>query len=264
MASPFRISRREAVGGAGLALAVAAAAAGWAPAATLLQPLAGSFFVLLADGLLKRRRGRSPFASEPQAAVWMAILSIFLWTGVEALNAERGLWAYVGWPSSELLRYAALGWFFATILPAMALMAEWIAGDAAWRDRREPSRLGTAVGLALYGAAGWAPLPADDARLLAGGVLALYLIGGGPAQSARRTAAWAAAGWIWILATQALDPVAQGQRILVHPEGFPAILWPAATLLGPALGGLYQRAAQAAGQPAWPSREGSPRLDLAG
>ena len=261
MASGLRINSREAAGAAGLILALAAASLGTAPAAMLLQPLAGTFYALGADGLLQRRRGASPWSAEPQALVWMATLSIFLWIAFEALNAERGLWAYLGWPADELLRYAALGWFFATILPSIALTAELLGGDAAWRKRREPSGLAAALGLALFAAAGWGPLPGEDSRLLAGGVVALYLVGGGPAYGVGRQLAGSAAGLGWIGATEAVNRLADGQRALVAPDGFAPVLWLAAALLGPALGGLYQQAADRLGLPCWPPREGSTGFD---
>ncbi len=125
------IRRRELLGLAALGVSVGGAAAGIGPAAALLHPVSGTALTLLADGALERRRGSSPLAAEPQALVWMATLSVFAWAAVEALNDRRGLWAYLGWPADDgLSRYAALGWMLATILPLIALSAEFWAGRA--------------------------------------------------------------------------------------------------------------------------------------
>ena len=251
------LRRREIWGAAALALSVAAAAAGAAPFAQLLHPLAGTALVIVADGLLERRRGSSPLSAEPQALVWMATLSIFIWVAVEALNERRGLWAYLAWPSDELLRYGALGWSFATILPLMALLAELLGGSAAWA-RRAPTKAGTAaalIGLVLYGLAVRGPLPGESSSSFAGGLAGLFLAGGGLRQPLPRLAVWAAAGLAWITVSEALNAVAAGRRTLISPGGFAPALWPAALLLGPTLGGLYQEAVSRLGLAAWPPEE---------
>lgn len=257
------LRRRELLGAAILSGSLAGAAAGVDLISTLLHPLAGTALVLLADGLLERRRGASPLADEPQAMVWMATLSIFLWVLIEILNERRGLWAYLGWPPGDLLRYAALGWTFASILPFIALVAGWLGGDEAWR-RRQVSAGGAALAVAgwiLYALAARGPLPGDESWWWTAGVAALAAAGGAAAHSAKRWAAWAASGAVWIAVTEAINSLASGQRFFVYPEGFAVALWPSALLLGPALGGLYQQAAERAGLAAWPPSERDRRSD---
>lgn len=254
---------REWLGLVALGLSVSGAAAGFAPAALLLHPVAGTALFLLADSALERRRGSSPLAAEPQALVWMATLSLFLWVAVEALNERRGLWAYLGWPSDDLPRYAALGWTFASILPLIALTAEWLGGRRAWELR--PSSPLTLVaglaGLALYGLAVRGPLPGDGDAWLAAGVAGLFLAGAGLRQPPRRLWAWSAAGLLWMALSEALNAVAAAQRVIIHPDGFSPVLWPAALLTGPALGGLYQEAAERFDLPRWPPRAAADSSD---
>lgn len=250
-------------GAALLAASLTAASAGLDPIASLLHPFVGAGVVLLADGLLERRRGASPLSAEPQAMVWMATLSIFIWVAVEALNDRRGLWAYLGWPADDLLRYAALGAAFATILPFLALCAEWLSGAAAW-ERRQPNKASTAaalLGLALYALAVRGPLPGDNSAWITAGVVGLFLAGGGLRFPPQRLAAWAAAGCLWIGISEAANTLATGERFLISPDGFSPILWPAALLLGPALGGLYQEASARLGLTAWPPQEASRSFD---
>jgi hypothetical protein len=252
--------RREWLGAGLLVGSITAAIAGMDGVAELLHPIVGTALVLLADGLLERRRGASPLSSEPQTLVWMATLSVFLWASVEALNERRGLWAYLGWSADDLPRYAALGWTFASIVPFVALTADWLGGRSAWEVRRG----GTAAavgGLLLFGLAVRGPLPGDDLGWLAAGIAGLFLAAGGPTHSPRRLAAWSAAGCLWIALSEAVNSVAAAERYVVHPDGFAPALWPAALLLGPALGGLYQTASQWLGLPAWPPEETPSRSD---
>lgn len=242
---------------------IAAAAAGVEVIETLLHPIAGTALVLLADGLLERRRGASPLSAEPQAMVWMATLSVFVWVAVEALNERRGLWAYLGWPADDLPRYAALGWTVAAIVPFVALTAEWMGGSEVWRTQRRGAAGAAAAlgGLALYGLAVRSPLPGDNSWWLSAGVAGLFLAGGGLTHSVRRLAAWSGAGCVWIALSEAVNSLAGAERFVVSPDGFAPILWPAALLLGPALGGLYQEACLRLGLAAWPTQETSGRFD---
>ncbi len=247
------VRSREVFGAVLLAAAVAAGSAAGALSA-LAHPLAGTGLILLADAALERRRGASPLSREPQALVWMAILSIFLWTAVEALNEKRGLWAYLGWPAADLPRYALLGWHFSMIVPVLALTAEWLAGPAAWRRRaaRAADVVAALSGVALFAVAVRGTLPGANAVWLTVGVLGLFLAGGGLRQQWPRVAAWASAGAGWIALSQAVNLLGPAQRYVVSPDGFEAALWPAALLVGPALGGLYQEAVERLGLDPWP------------
>jgi hypothetical protein len=82
-------------------------------------PICWTGYVLAMDAAVYRVRGRSLLRSEPQAFVWMAVLSIFLWLIFEAYNLELRNWTYVGLPNNEVVRYIGYGWSFATIWPGV-------------------------------------------------------------------------------------------------------------------------------------------------
>jgi hypothetical protein len=93
---------------------------------TFFTPICWTGYILVIDAAVFRVRGRSLLRSEPQAFVWMAVLSIFLWLVFEAYNLELHNWTYVGLPRNEYLRYLGYGWSFATIWPAVLETAEFL------------------------------------------------------------------------------------------------------------------------------------------
>lgn len=246
--------RRELLGLTLLALSLGGAAAWVSPAPLLLHPVAGTALALLADAALERRRGASPLTAEPQSLVWIATLSVFLWALIESLNERLGIWAYLGWPADDLPRYALLGWTFASILPLMAFTAEFLGGRRAW-ELREPSPLtlvAALAGLTLFGLTERGALSGARDIWFSAGVAGLFLAGAGLRHAVRRIAAWSAAGLLWIAVSEALNVLAGAQRVLVSPDGITPALGPAALLLGPALGGLYQEAVTRFGLAGWP------------
>jgi hypothetical protein len=94
--------------------------------ATFFTPICWTGYILVLDAAVFRVRGRSLLRTEPQAFVWMAVLSIFLWIIFEAYNLELRNWTYVGLPRNELVRYLGYGWSFATIWPAVLETAEFL------------------------------------------------------------------------------------------------------------------------------------------
>ncbi len=94
--------------------------------ATYFTPICWTGYILAMDAAVFRVRGRSLLRSEPQAFVWMAVLSIFLWLVFEAYNQQLGNWVYIGLPRNELVRYAGYGWSFATIWPVVLETADFL------------------------------------------------------------------------------------------------------------------------------------------
>jgi hypothetical protein len=86
---------------------------------TFFTPICWTGYILAMDAAVFRVRGRSLLRSEPQAFVWMAVLSIFLWLVFEAYNLQLHNWTYVGLPRNEYVRYLGYGWSFATIWPGV-------------------------------------------------------------------------------------------------------------------------------------------------
>ena len=140
-------------------VALALAKVGWA--AQNLTPICWTGFVLAADGALAAR-GRSRLRDAPGELALMAAISIPSWLLFELYDRPR-FWAASGpelwWHYSGLppwpWRGLGYAWSFATITPAVLLLAELIEPAIArvtgrGEGGRVPAELG--VGLAIFGA----------------------------------------------------------------------------------------------------------------
>jgi len=143
--------------GAGMALA----AVHVAPVEQNLTPLCWTGFILAVDGALGAS-GRSWLRRSPRELGLMAVLSIPSWLLFELYDRPRFWvaggpelwWHYTGlppWPWRGL----GYAWSFATITPAVVLLAEWIEPAVArvsgrGDGGRVPSEL--RVGLSVFGA----------------------------------------------------------------------------------------------------------------
>ena len=112
------------VGLAIIAVAEALLFAGIAPVPVYFTPIVWTGYILAVDSAIYSIRRRSLIRGEPQAFVWMAVLSIFLWSVFEGYNLYLHNWMYVGLPNNDFVRYAGYGWAFATIWPAILETAE--------------------------------------------------------------------------------------------------------------------------------------------
>src|SRR5436309_5130245 len=63
-------------------------------------PIAWTGFILFADGVAFRVRGRSWMRSAPREFVWLALASIPLWLVFELFNLFIRNWYYVGLPAN--------------------------------------------------------------------------------------------------------------------------------------------------------------------
>lgn len=90
-------------------------------------PICWTGFILFADAIVWRSRGRSWIRSSPRDFVALALVSIPLWVVFEGFNLRIRNWYYTGLPDNLVARYAGYAWAFATISPAIfeaaALMA---------------------------------------------------------------------------------------------------------------------------------------------
>lgn len=96
------------------------------PVPVFFTPIVWTGYILAVDAAIYSLRERSLLRTRPEAFVWMAVLSIFLWLIFEVYNARLLNWTYVGLPSNVYLRYLGYGWSFATIIPAMLETAEFL------------------------------------------------------------------------------------------------------------------------------------------
>lgn len=127
-------------------------------------PIAWTGFILFADGVVWRARGRSWLRSNPREFAFLAVVSIPLWVVFEGYNQLIDNWHYVGLPENPLLRYFGYAWSFATIWPAIFEGAELIA---VWRGTEGPNDLHPATPVAReFGPAMWLSVAAGAAMLI--------------------------------------------------------------------------------------------------
>ena len=108
-------------------------------------PLVWTGYILAVDAAVFRLRGRSVIKTEPQAFVWMVVLSIFLWLIFEGYNLYLRNWIYVGLPNSVIPCYLGYGWSFATIWPCVLettelLLATWFRNSPAPPEPAVPAK----------------------------------------------------------------------------------------------------------------------------
>jgi len=115
---------------AGLAIMIVSEAATIArvePFYSWNTPICWTGFILFADTIVYRARGRSWMRSSPREFALLAILSIPLWIVFEGYNLIIRNWYYTGLPEHWFLRMFGYAWSFATIWPAIFEGAELIA-----------------------------------------------------------------------------------------------------------------------------------------
>jgi hypothetical protein len=110
------------------------------PLTRWFTPTMWTGYVLLADALVLRRRGRSLIHDRPREALFMATASIPLWCVFELYNWRLQNWDYFGLP--ENLWVSALGsaWAFATITPGLWETAALLEALGAFAGARGPGR----------------------------------------------------------------------------------------------------------------------------
>jgi hypothetical protein len=121
---------------AGLAIMIVSEAATLAriePFYSWNTPICWTGFILFADSIVYRARGRSWIRSSPREFALLAILSIPLWMVFEGYNLIIRNWYYTGLPENWFLRMFGYAWSFATIWPAIFEGADLISLWAGWR-----------------------------------------------------------------------------------------------------------------------------------
>jgi hypothetical protein len=130
-------------------------------------PIAWTGFILFADAVVARARGRSWLRSSPKEFLLLALASIPLWLVFEFYNLFIENWYYVGLPENFFLRQFGYAWAFATIWPAIFLGAELVG---VWRGTSPPAR---PAPLALPARPALPAPPALPALFMAAGALML-------------------------------------------------------------------------------------------
>jgi hypothetical protein len=136
---------------AGLAIMIGSQAATIAhiePFYSWNTPICWTGFILFADSVVYRARGRSWIRSAPREFALLALVSIPLWLVFEFYNLFLDNWNYSGLPENYWLRMFGYGWAFATITPAIFEGAElmgllWrVPGSSAESHRTKPAEAG--------------------------------------------------------------------------------------------------------------------------
>jgi len=91
-------------------------------------PICWTGFILFADSIVYRARGRSLMRSSPRQFAWLTLLSIPLWLVFEGYNLVIRNWYYVGLPENVWLRLWGSGWSCATMWPAFLAGAHLFGG----------------------------------------------------------------------------------------------------------------------------------------
>jgi hypothetical protein len=90
-------------------------------------------YILLADNLLLRLRGRSLFVGRSRELLGMMSLSVFIWLIFEAYNLIIRNWAYDGIISNLWIRWGGYSLAFASVLPGIFITSDlleyWIFGS---------------------------------------------------------------------------------------------------------------------------------------
>ncbi len=116
-------------------------------------PLQWSGLILLLDGIVKARRGRSLIADHFGEFAILLVVSIGSWCIFEWYNVAMKNWRYLGLPENMLIRYTGYAWAFATISPAMFLIYEVIDSFAPGNDPEGYPRLPDPIfyGFVIFG-----------------------------------------------------------------------------------------------------------------
>ncbi|MEJ2011896.1 MAG: hypothetical protein P8X64_06680 [Anaerolineales bacterium] len=94
--------------------------------ATWFTPIMWTGFILTADGVLARLRGRSWLTTRRAEFPFLALISVLIWLVFEVYNFRLQNWLYRGLPADSLVRDLGYFWSFATIAPAILISSELI------------------------------------------------------------------------------------------------------------------------------------------
>ncbi|MBW1713217.1 MAG: hypothetical protein JRJ59_08750 [Deltaproteobacteria bacterium] len=115
---------QAAAGLAGLAAALMLAGLGPAWARTWFYDLAWYSWLVVLDGLVRAKTGRSLIFHRTREFLVLAAWSVFIWLIFEHFNLRLNNWHYLDLPPEAWLRWPGYAVAFATVLPAIFLTQE--------------------------------------------------------------------------------------------------------------------------------------------
>jgi hypothetical protein len=108
-------------------------------------PLMWTGYVLLLDGVIRRRKGTSLLSDYPMEFFLLALISIGSWVIFEGYNTLLGNWRYLELPDNMGVRYFGYAWSFATISPGLFLTYELLDAYLPGRAPMDRPRLGNGL-----------------------------------------------------------------------------------------------------------------------
>ena len=110
------------------------------PAAIVFTPIMWTGYILLVDGWIWMRGGRSYFRDDPRHWPMLALFSVLIWVMFEMFNLKVNAWTYVNFPKNLLIKELDYAWAFATIIPAM-LRTRSLFATFKFFDRSHPWKI---------------------------------------------------------------------------------------------------------------------------
>lgn len=89
------------------------------PIPTFFTPIAWTGYILAADSLVFKIKGKSLLRNRMGEFLFMFPLSLLVWLCFEGYNLHLKNWYYTNLPANPWMRWSCFCWSFATILPAI-------------------------------------------------------------------------------------------------------------------------------------------------
>lgn len=124
----------------GLAIMILSEIALWGgfhPAAVAFTPVMWTGYILLVDGWIWARGGRSFFKDDKFEWPLLALFSILIWVMFEMFNLSAWAWSYSNRPTNRFVEALVFAWAFATIIPAL-LRTRSLFSTFSFFDRTHP------------------------------------------------------------------------------------------------------------------------------
>jgi hypothetical protein len=96
------------------------------PFSWFFTPIVWTGYIILIDGIVWYRRGKSLLSDRINELIIMIPFSIICWLIFEAYNVHIKNWHYEGLPDQLWIRWLGYGWSFATIFPGIFETADLI------------------------------------------------------------------------------------------------------------------------------------------
>jgi hypothetical protein len=111
----------------------------WTVVTAWTTPVCWWGFILVVDAWIYRRKGTSLLTARRELLALQCILSVAFWCLFEAYNRLMPGWRYLNLEEWLPLRFVGYAVSFATIMPAMFLVAEWLQSHGVFATARLPA-----------------------------------------------------------------------------------------------------------------------------